>query len=206
MGKVISALTMSLDGFIAGPNDGPDRPMGEGGERLFAWYFSGDTELTAPIGDGEMVFKVSPASATVVQERLTRAGALVTGRRTFDIARGWGGRHPADVPVFVVTHSVPRDWGRGSAPFTFVTGGVERAVEQAKQVAGDGYVGVGAASITQQCLRAGLLDELQIDLVPILLGGGVRLFDALGAAPIGLERTGVVEAPGVTHLRYRVVR
>jgi dihydrofolate reductase len=197
---------MSLDRFIAGPIDGPERSLGEGGERLMAWYAGGDTELKAPLGSGEIVFRVSPASAEVVQARLSTAGALVTGRRTFDIANGWGGRHPADVPVFVVTHSVPRDWGTRDAPFTFVTGGVERAVAQAKQVAGDKYVGVGAASVTQQCLRAGLLDEIQIDLVPILLGGGVRLFDDLGAAPIGLERIGIVEAPGVTHLRYRVVR
>jgi dihydrofolate reductase len=206
MGKVMSALTMSLDGFIAGPNDGPERPLGEGGERLFDWYFKGDHELKAPLGSGEMTFKVSPASAAVVRERLRAAGAVVSGRRTFDIANGWGSRHPADVPIFVVTHTLPEGWANDGAPFTFVTEGVERAVELARAVAGDKSVGVGAASVAQQCLRAGLLDELEIDLVPILLGGGVRLFDRLGAAPYQLATTSVVAAPGVTHLRYRVVR
>jgi dihydrofolate reductase len=119
---------------------------------------------------------------------------------------GWGGKHPLDVPVFVVTSSVPREWVYEGSPFTFVTDGLESALEQAKAVAGDKDVGVGAASIVQQCLRAGLLDEIHIDLVPVLLGGGVGLFDHLGIGPIDLERTRVIEGAGVTHLTFRVLK
>ena len=206
MASVGTALTMSLDGFIAGPNDGPEQPLGEGGGRLFNWYFSGDTDFTMP--SGQMAIKVSPASAAMLREAHASLGALVTGRKTFDITNGWNGRHPVDVPVFVVTHSVPEDWVKAheGAPFTFVTDGVERAVALAKEVAGEKNVGVGAASIVQQCLKAGLLDELQIELVPVLLGKGVRLFEYLGVEPIELERTLVIEAPDVTHLRFRVVK
>lgn len=110
------------------------------------------------------------------------------------------------VPTLVVTHTVPRDWVYEGSPFTFVTDGVESAVEQAKAVAGDKDVAVGAASIAQQCIRAGLLDEVHVNLVPVLLGGGVRLFEHLGTTPVELESTRVVEAPGVTHLTFRVVR
>jgi dihydrofolate reductase len=204
MGKVAMGLSMSLDGFIAGPNDGPGSPLGEGGERLFAWYSGGDTEYGLP--GTEMVFRVSPQSAELLREAHTRMGAMVTGRRTFDITNGWGGSPPLGVPVFVVTHSVPQGWVYEGSPFTFVTDGVQSAVEQARAVAGDKDVAVGAASIAQQCIEAGLLDEIHVDLVPVLLGDGVRLFDHLGTGPIELERTRVVEAPGVTHLTFRVVR
>ena len=108
------------------------------------------------------------------------------------------------MPTFVVTHTVPQEWVHEGSPFTFVTGGVESAVRQAKAVAGDRDVAVGAASIVQQCIRAGLLDEIHVDLVPVLLGDGVSLFDRLGTGPISLERTELVEAPGVTHLTFRV--
>ena len=175
MGKVRTGHAISLDGFIAGPNDGPEAPMGVGGERLLAWYFGGDTEYRLP--GTEMVFKVSPQTAEFLRETRTTTGALVTGRRTFDLTHGWGGRHPLDVPVFVVTNSVPQEWVYEGSPFTFVTDGLESAVAQAKAVAGDKDVGVIGASIVQQCIRAGLLDEIHIDLVPVLLGGGVGLFD-----------------------------
>ena len=204
MGKVATGLSMSLDGFIAGPDDGPERPLGEGGERLFAWYSSGDTEYRLP--GTEMVFRVSPASAELLQEAHTKIGAFVTGRRTFDITNGWGGRPPLGVATFVVSHTVPQEWVYEGSPFTFVTDGVESALERAKAVAGEKDVGVGAASIVQQCIRAGLLDEIHLDLVPVLLGGGVRLFEHLGSTPIELESTRVVEAPGVTHLTFRVVK
>jgi dihydrofolate reductase len=204
MGKVSTGLSMSLDGFIAGPNDGPERPLGEGGERLFAWYSAGDTEYRLP--GTEMVFRVSPQSAELLREAHSKMGAFVTGRRTFDITNGWGGSPPLGVPTFVVTHTVPQEWVYEGSPFTFVTDGVESAVEQAKKAAGDKDVAVGAASIAQQCLRAGLLDEIHVDLVPMLLGGGVRLFDHLGPEPIELERTRVIEAPDVTHLTFRVVK
>jgi dihydrofolate reductase len=204
MGKVSTGLSMSLDGFIAGPNDGPHSPLGDGGERLFAWYSGGDIEYRLP--GTEMVFKVSPQSADLLREAHSKMGAFVTGRRTFDIANGWGGSPPLGVPTFVVTHTVSQEWVYEGSPFTFVTDGVESAVEQAKQAAGGKDVAVGAASIVQQCIRAELLDQIHVDLVPILLGGGVRLFDHLGTGPIELERTGVVEGAGVTHLTFRVVK
>jgi dihydrofolate reductase len=204
MGKVATGLSMSLDGFIAGPNDGPEHPLGEGGERLFAWYSGGETEYRLP--GTEMVFKISPQSAELLREAHSKMGAFVTGRRTFDITSGWGGSPPLGVPTFVVSHTVPQEWVYEGSPFTFVTDGVESAVEKAKKAAGDKDVAVGAASIAQQCIRAGLLDEIHIDLVPVLLGGGVRLFEHLGTEPIELESTRVIEAPGVTHLTFRVVK
>ncbi len=200
---------MSLDGYIAGPHDGPDNPLGDGGTALFRWYESGDTPFIVP--SGTMTFHVSAASAALLEEMYPRIGALVTGRRTFDITNGWEGRHPSDVPIVVVTHEAPEAWvqeyvtGRG-APFTFVTEGVARAVEVAGRIAGDRDVAVSAASLVQQCLRLGLLDEIQIDLAPVLLGGGVRLFDGIGDAAIGLERLRVVEGRDVTHLLFRVLK
>src|SRR3712207_3108704 len=158
MGKVAMGLSMSLDGFIAGPSDGPELPLGEGGERLFAWYSGGDTEYELP--GTEMVFRVSPQSAELLREAHGTMGAFVTGRRTLDIVNGWGGRPPLGVPTFVVTHTVPQEWVYEGSPFTFVTDGVESAVEQARTAAQDKNVAVGAASIAQQCIRAGLLDEI----------------------------------------------
>src|SRR5215210_312628 len=204
MGKVATGLTMSLDGFIAGPNDGPEHPLGEGGMRLFDWYSSGDTEYQ--MSGTEMVVRVSPQSANMLREAHSKMGAFVTGRRTFDITNGWGGNPPLGVPAFVVTHSVPEDWVYEGSPFTFVTEGVESAVEQAKVAAGEKDVAVGAASIVQQCIRAGLLEEIHIDLVPVLLGDGVRLFDNLGDGQVELECTEIIEAPDVTHMTFRVIR
>ena len=204
MGKVATGLSMSLDGFIAGPNDGPGQPLGEHGERLFEWFSRGDTEYELP--GTEMVFWVSPQSAEMLREAHSRMGAFVTGRRTFDLANGWGGSPPLGVPTFVVTHTVPEEWVYEGSPFQFVTDGVEGAVEEAKAAAGERDVAVGAASIAQQCLRAGILDEVHVDLVPVLLGDGVRLFERLGAAPIELESTRVIEGAGVTHLTFRVIK
>jgi dihydrofolate reductase len=203
MGKVTFNMTMSLDGFVAGPNDSPDNGMGDGGMRLFDWYSSGDTEV--PISDGNMVLKVSAQSAEILQEAFASYGAGVWGRKTFDIARAWGG-HPPGSPAFIVTHRVPQEWVKEGSPFTFVTDGVESAIRQAKDAAGDKDVVVCTASILQQCLKAGLMDEIYIDLVPVLLGAGVRLFDNLGAEPVELERIRTVEAPGVTHLGFQVVK
>ncbi len=195
MGKVGTGFSMSLDGFIAGPGDDV--------QRLFKWYFSGDTEIKFP---GGMVVRVSPASGELILELFETIGALVTGRRQFDNTNGWGGRHPLDVPVFVVTHTVPQELVKEGSPFTFVTDGVESAIEQAKAVAGDKNVAVDGANIVQQCIKAGLVDEIGIDLVPVLLGKGIRLFDHLGTEQIELESTRVIEVPGVTHLRFRVVK
>ena len=206
MSKVVLELSMSLDGFIAGPNDGPDNGLGDGGDALFKWYSTGDTDF--PLPGTDMVFKISRASAEFLRPLWMNIGASITGRRTFDIAHGWGGNPPggADEPHFVVTHTIPQEWVKPGSPFTFVTDGVESAVRQAKKAAGNKNVDVIGASIAQQCLKAGLLDEIQIDLAPVLLGGGVRLFDHLDSGPIELEPLAVVQGPDVTHLRYRVVK
>jgi dihydrofolate reductase len=203
MGKVVFNMTVSLDGFVAGPNDGPENGLGDGGDALFNWYFSGDTEI--PISDGNMVLKVSPQSAEILKEAFGTYGAGVWGRRTFDIAKAWGG-HPPGSPCFIVTHTVPQEWVKEGSPFTFVTDGVESAIRQAKKAAGDKDVVICTASILQECLNAGLVDEIHIDLVPILLGNGVRLFDHLSIEPIELESIRVIDAPGVTHLGFRVVK
>ena len=196
MGKVMFNMTMSLDGFVAGPNDEVDR--------LFRWYFSGDTAVPFPGSPYE--FKVSRASAEHFQRTWPTFGAMVTGRRNFDLTHAWGGKPPLGVPCFVVTHRVPAEWVKPGSPFTFVTDGVPSAIEQAKRVAGEKHVAISTANIMQQCLTAGLLDEIHIDLVPILLGNGIRLFDQLGTEPIELESIGVVEGTGVTHLSFRVVK
>ena len=206
MSKVRFELSMSLDGFIAGPNDGRGNGLGDGGERLFAWYSNGDTDF--PLPGTEMVFKVSRTSANFLREPWSMIGASVTGRRTFDITNGWNGVPPggADAQYFVVTHKVPPEWVKPGSPFTFVTDGVESAVALAKQAAGDKNVDLMGASIVQQCLKAGLVDEIQIDLVPVLLGGGVSLFGFLGQGPVELEQVRVVEGLDVTHLLYQVVK
>jgi len=203
MATVFAGFTMSLDGFIANP-DGST-------ENLFDWFNSGDTEFVFP--NGKMSVRLSPASAMVMRDIWQTVGAIVVGRRMFDIAHGWGGSHPLNVPLFVVSHSIPEGWPRDDAPFTFVTGvgdgvesAVERAIEQAKKVAGEKIVVVAGANVAQQALKAGLVDEIEVDLVPVLLGRGIRAFEYLGVEPIKLERTIAVLAPDVTHLRFRVKR
>jgi dihydrofolate reductase len=205
MGKVIFSMTMSLDGFVAGANVGPDNPLGDGGEPLFKWYDSGDTSYKFP--GGEWKAKISAASAAALDRAIKSAGVLVTGRKTFDIANAWGGQHPADVPIVVLTHRIPEEWAnREGSPFTFVTDGIESAIHQAKAIAGDKNVDVSTASTLQQALKAGLVDEIAIDLVPVVLGKGVRLFESYGDEPPQLEQIGVIEGQGVTHLSYRVVK
>jgi dihydrofolate reductase len=203
LGKVTFNMTMSLDGFVAGPNDNPENGLGDGGEGLFKWYFSGDTEVK--LSEGTPVLKISKKSAKLLKEGIKGYGAGVWGRKTFDIAHAWGG-HPPGSPAFIVTHTVPQEWVKESSPFIFVTDGVESAIRQAKQAAGDKDVVICTASILQQALKAGLVDEITVDVAPILIGGGVSLFDQLGTGPIELECTSIVEAPGVTHLRYRVLK
>lgn len=201
MGSVGAGFSMSLDGFIAGPNDDMSQ--------VFSWMFLGQTDLKMSTGEHDIDLKVSSESAEKFEEISHSLGALISGRRMFDVAGAWGGKHPLDVPVVVVTHNIPEEW-EGKDPFTFVTdggeAGIRKAVEQAKQIAGDKNVGVAGADITRQCLKLGLLDDIGIDLVPVLVGGGVRLFEHLGIEPIQLEITGVTPALGVTHLRYRVVK
>jgi dihydrofolate reductase len=200
MGAVVVDLTVSLDGFIAGSDDGPELPLGRGGERLFTWMSAGPESNRV-----EQRLAPPDASKVVVDEWMTEGGAIISGRRTFDIANGWKDGHPIDVPIFVVTHETPTH-GEWSPRVSFVTDGVERALELAQQAAGDLKVSVSGADIAQQLLRAGKLDEIQVSVVPLLLGGGVRLFDHVGPEPIALEQTRVIPSEGVTHLRYRVVR
>ena len=203
MGKVTFNMSMSLDGFVAGPNDGPENGLGDGGDGLFKWYFSGDIEV--PISDGNMVLKVSAQSAEVLKEAFSSYGAGVWGRRTFDIAHAWGG-HPPGTPCFIVTHHVPQEWVKDGSPFTFVTDGVESAIRQARKASGDKDVVICTPSILQQCLKVGLVVELHIDVAPILLGGGVSLFDHLRTGPIDLECVRTIQAPGITHLAFRVIK
>jgi dihydrofolate reductase len=193
MGKVITNVTMSLDGFIAGPGDDVSQ--------IFKWYNSGDTEVS--MQRGNMVLKVSSISAELLNEAIRTTGAMVAGRRMFDLANAWVGNPPIE-PCFIMTHFPPQEWMKEGSPFTFVTEGIESIVEQARAAAGDRNVAVSTASTTRQCLKAGLLDEIHIDLAPVLLGDGIRLFDHLGPDPVELEIIHAIEAPGVTHLAYRV--
>jgi dihydrofolate reductase len=195
MGLVFYHSSVSLDGYVAGPNDDV--------ERIFRWYMRGDTEYKMP-GAG-MTFKISPLTAELLQEAGRSTGAIVTGRRNFDFSGAWNGLPPLGVPHVVVTHQVPQEWVKPGSPFTFVTDGVDRAVDKARQIAGDKDVIVSTASIMRQCLESGLLDEIRLDLVPVLLGDGVRLFDHLGG-PVDLEKVAVVDTPDVTHLRYRIMK
>lgn len=203
MGKVLFEITMSLDGYVAGPNDGPGLGLGEGGERLHEWVF-GLASWREPHGlaGGE-----TNVDSEVLDETVKATGAVIVGRRMFDNARGWGDEPPFHAPVFVVTHE-PRDvLVKGDTTFAFVNDGIESALEQARAAAGDKDVSIGGgASVAQQYLEAGLVDEMQIHVAPLLLGGGVRLFDRLGDATIELEKTRVIDSPQVTHMRFRVVR
>jgi len=201
MVKVYLSLSMSLDGFITGPNPRPGERMGDGGERLHEWM--------AGMADFRERGDTSNAEADVLRELSSRTGALLMGRTMFDAGEvPWGEDPPFGMPVFVLTHR-PRETltKQGGTTYTFVTDGLEAALEQAKAAAGGKDVGLaGGANLAQQCLRAGILEEIQIHLVPVLLGAGRRLFDHLRAEPIELERTRVVESPvSVTHLSFRVV-
>ncbi len=195
MSKVIAIMSMSLDGYVADRNDGVSD--------VFDWYFtSGDVEFNAG-GSDPMTFKVSEPSAEHLRGLWSELGAVLTGRRTFDKAEGWGGNH-AWGPAFVLTHHIPAGWPRPNSTVHFVTDGIERAVSQAKAAAGGKSVGVHGADTIQQLLRAGLLDEISVDITAVLLGSGVRLFDHLGSTPAVLGNPMVIPGVGVTHLRYQV--
>jgi dihydrofolate reductase len=196
MSRVIAGFSMSLDGFVADPDDGV--------EEVFKWYSAGGTDAVVMAGD--QAIAMSREGAELIEEAGRGAGVLVTARRTFDITHAWGGKHPMDVPMVVVTHRVPEEWvNREGSPFTFVTEGVSKAIEVAREIAGDNDVVVGSPSVTQQCLELGLLDAIHIDLVPVVLGAGIRLFDRL-TKPIELAVMEASANPHVAHLTYRVVR
>ena len=193
MGKVVFDISMSLDGFMTAANRRPEEPMGDGGQRLHEWAFGDDRRdrevLTSGVGT---------------------LGAVIAGRRTYDHSVPWWGADgptgPARVPVFVLSHDVPEDVPDGGV-YTFVAGGIERALEQAKAAAGDkGVTVMGGAVTGQQYLRAGLVDELSIHLVPVLFGSGTRMFDNLGDQHIQLESAVVIQTAAATHLRFRIAK
>ncbi|GGK63891.1 deaminase [Sphaerisporangium melleum] len=203
MKSVVLNMSMSVDGFSAGPDVSIEHPMGVGGERLHEWLFTSGSDRAVAAGG------TSPngVDARVAQEILASTGAVVLGRRTFDVGVELWGDTPFPVPCFVLSHQARERLVMKSAAFTFVTGGIESALRQARAAAGDGCVLImGGASTAQQFVKAGLVDEIQIHLVPVLLGSGARLFDHLGTDHIELERDRSLESPNVTHLRFRVAR
>jgi dihydrofolate reductase len=193
MSKVVAHMSMSLDGFIADPDDGCDE--------LFGWYRNGEVEVRSH--DPRWTFHVTSASAPWLRAALDRAGALVCGRRLFDHTHGWGGNHPSGAPLVVVTHRPVEDWPH---PVTFVTDGVPSAVARARAIAGTADVALGGTTIVQQALDAGLLDEIQVNLIPVLLGEGIPFFPNLTRKPVRLSDPAVIEGRQVTHLRYQVLR
>jgi dihydrofolate reductase len=213
-GKTFVEVTTSLDGFIAGPNQTLERPLGEGGERLHEWLYD---LASFRERHGESGGEVN-ADSELLDETLRQTGAVVMGRRMFSGGDGswehdpnaggwWGDDPPFRAPVFVLT-SHPREplVKQGGTTFTFVTDGTDAALEQARAAAGEKDVlFAGGAQTIQQFLNAGLVDELNIHVAPLLLGGGVRLFDGV-AENVELERTRVIDSPKVTHLQFRVVR
>lgn len=215
MPKLTLDITMSLDGFVAGPNQTLEHPLGEGGERLHEWLFRlASFREQHGLSGGE-----TNGDNAVYEQNVRATGAVVMGRRMFSGGEGpwqddpnadgwWGDDPPFHVPVFILTHHTREPVSKqGDTSFTFVTGGIEAALEQARAAAGDKDVALGGgAEVAQQYLAAGLLDEIQIHLVPLLLRDGVRLFDRLGSEPIELQSTRVIESPSVTHLRFRVVK
>ncbi|HZH39683.1 MAG TPA: dihydrofolate reductase family protein [Gemmatimonadales bacterium] len=195
MSKVVAVMSMSLDGFVADPQDGV--------AEVFDWYVnSGPVEFHTG-GADPMTFKVSEPSAGHLRGLWRELGAVLTGRRTFEVAHGWGGNH-AWGPAFVLTHQIPAGWPRPNSTVHFVTDGLEKAVARAKEAARGKAVAVHGADTIQQLLKAGLLDELHVDIAAVLLGSGVRLFDHLAGAPVVLGNPTVTAGVGVTHLRYPV--
>lgn len=189
---VIADMSMSVDGFIATPDDQIDPLVG--------WYFGGDTEVAPGIP-----FRTSAATAQLLREVMSRLGAVVGGRRYFDLANGWGGAHPTGAPVFIVTHSVPEGWENAAPSINFVTeGGIEAAVALAKEAAGHKDVAIATPSTVRQCIDAGLLDEININIAPVILGSGQRFFPGDDLETLALSDPDVVVGTGVTHLRYRL--
>jgi dihydrofolate reductase len=197
MTTVYTSATVSIDGFISGPEE-------SGFEHLFAWYEAGDIEYPSKL---ETVhFRMTAADHRYVTELVERTGVLVVGRHLFDITDGWGGSHPFDRPVVVVTHAVPDAWvaAHSDAPFTFVTEGLGVALDRARELAGDKDIAVNGGTIASQTLDLGQLDEILVDLAPVILGGGRPFFANLSNAPVLLDGPTVIEGERVTHLRYTV--
>lgn len=195
MGNVIVNAAVSLDGFIA------DSAGGVG--PLFDYYGCGDVDVT--LGDTQRVFHLTPATAEYLRRFGTATvGCAVIGRRLFDLTNGWNGRPATGAAVFVVTHEPPKDWPFPDAPFTFVTDGIASAIAQAKAFAGDRDVSVNAGDVGGQAVLAGLVDQIHLNLVPVLLGSGVRFFGDFVGTPTLVSNPEVIEGDRVTHLIYRV--
>ena len=196
MGKVIASITTSVDGHIAGPDDGPGKGLGEGGERLHYWVFGGPWSYDEdPTGDA------SGEAREFLDGAMARTGAVVVGRWMYEAAGHWGDKNPWDVPVFVVTHRPEEEPGSGG--FTFV-GGFDEALERAREAAGDKDVAIGGGGdVIRQGLDAGVIDELAIFVAPVILGGGKRLFDGF-ARSVDLEQVGLRQMEWVTLIEYRV--
>ena len=196
MTKVLAGITMSVDGYVAGPDDGPGKGLGDGGERLHYWVFGGPWEYDGPLGEA------TGEDAAWLRGAMGRLGAVVSGRWTYEAADHWGDENPWNLPVFIVTHRPEEEPESGA--FRFVAG-VEEAVAQAKEAAGDKDVHVmGGADVIRQALDAGLVEELTIIVAPVVLGGGKRLFEGFGRS-LDLEHLGVRQSPWATFIDYRVL-
>jgi dihydrofolate reductase len=201
MGATVLYMSMSLDGFIAGPNAGPENGLGDGGRRLHDWVLTG----AGPGASGVPEVVSGGVNGQIVEEFMS-TGAVVAGRGTFEPAGGWGGDHHDGVPIFVLSREEP-GIDIGSWPLVTYLDDVESAMSRAKEAAGGKDVLVHGAAVAQLALAAGVLDELELHLVPVLLGRGRRLFGELGTGSVELERTRVLEGEdGVSHLHYRVAR
>ena len=196
MAKVLTHMCMSLDGFVAQPDDNS--------AELFDWYWNGD--VVVPSAQEGMSFSVDAASAAMLQDLISGCGALIAGRRLFDHTDGWGDRHPVGAPVVVVTHRSPPDNAARRFPRTTFTGSVEEAIATARALADDKFVTIASADIIQQALNLGLVDELCISQVPVLFGTGVRYFGDLIGGHVMLEDPVVVQGTRALHLRYPVRR
>jgi len=194
MSKVVLDMSMSVDGFITGPDDGPENGLGVDGGRLHAWLGAGGADPSS--------YRPADGPGATVFDEMMATGAVITGRRTFEIAGGWGGDHHDGVPVFVLTHAAPDGPAPGSV--RYVTDGIESCVAHAKAAAGGRDIMMHGAATAQACLRAGLLDEMELHVVPVLLGQGRRLFEDLPPDHIELELVRALDGPGVQHLRYRI--
>ena len=198
MTKIVAAITTSVDGFITGPNDGPGKGLGEGGERLHYWVFGGPWTY-----DEDPKGEATGADREYLDEAMARGGAVVIGRNMYEAAEAWGGQNPFGVPLFVVTHRAEDEPTEGG--FTFVQA-LDEAIERARRAAGDKDVAIGGgADVIRQALRAGIVEELSISVAPVVLGGGKRLFDGFDER-VELEPIAVRQSPFATHITYRVVR
>ena len=196
MARLILSMSMSLDGFIAGPDDTLDNPFGDGGERLHAWLNQGGTDSVS--------LRPTAEASRIMYDELMTTGAVLIGRRLGDFTDYWGGDHHDGVPIFVATHEAPTDVDYPNVHF--VTDGIESAARQAKDAAGDRDVLVHGAYTGRELLQAGLLDVLEIQLMPVLFGKGRLLFEGFGAGQTELELVRTLEAPQTLHLRYEVRR